>query len=104
MVEQYNNININRPAGLDLNFNQPPKNDKVGDGQDFKNLLLKSINEVNRLQSEAEKATTDVVTGKTDNITQVFTAVQKADLAFQALVKIRNTLMDAYDEIKQMRV
>ena len=76
---------------------------KAGGG-DFKSLLMKSINEVNRLQSEADEATTNLVTGKTDNVAEVFTAVKKAEMAFQTLMQIRNKLLDAYDEIKSMRV
>ncbi len=71
---------------------------------DFKNMLMDSINEVNRLQDDAEKATNNLATGKTDNVAEVFTAVKKAELAFQTLMQMRNKLMDAYDEIKQMRV
>lgn len=104
MVERFNNIGAGKIIGLDRNFNKPLKADNNQGGDDFKNLLTQSINEVNRLQGEAEQATTSLVTGKNDNVAEVFAAVQKADLAFQALTKIRNTLMDAYDEIKQMKV
>ena len=103
MVEQFNSINTNALGGLGQKLNQSSKLDKTS-GDEFKNLLMKSINEVNRMQDEAEKATTDLVVGKTDNVAEVFTAVKKADLAFQTLLQIRNKLMDAYDEIRNMRV
>ena len=45
----------------------------------------------------------DNFTGKTDNVTEVLSAVQKADLAFKMLMQIRNKLIDAYDEFRQMR-
>jgi len=77
---------------------------QVEAGKDFKSLLMKSINEVNQLQNEADQATVNLATGETDNVAEVFTAVKKAELAFQTLMQIRNKLMDAYDEIKQMRV
>ena len=103
MVEQFNSINTNALGGAGQ---KPAQSLKVGEtsGQEFKDLLMKSISEVNRMQDEAEKATTELVVGKTDNVAEVFTAVQKADLAFQTLLQIRNKLMDAYDEIKNMRV
>ena len=66
--------------------------------------LMRSIDEVNRLQAEADQARIDLVTGQTENVAEVFTAVKKAELAFQTLMQIRNKLMDAYEEIKQMRV
>jgi len=65
---------------------------------------MDSINEVNRLQAEAEEARINLATGQTDNVAEVLTAVKKAELAFQTLMQIRNKLLEAYDEIKQMRV
>jgi len=104
MVENYNAIGQNRAAGLTPELGRTTGQIKTRDGQDFKSLLMKSIDEVNRLQDDANKATVDLATGKTDNVAEVFTAVKKAELAFQTLLQIRNKLMDAYDEIKQMRV
>ena len=76
----------------------------AGGGDDFKSVLMQSINEVNRLQAEADEAVTNLATQRTDNVAEVFTAVKKAELAFQTLMQIRNKLESAYDEIKQMRV
>ena len=104
MVEQYSAIGpapLSGPGGKDLRGVAPGKN---ADGKDFKSVFMDSINEVNRLQAEAGRATTDLATGKNENVAEVFTAVKKAELAFQTLMQIRNKLMDAYDEIKQMRV
>ncbi|MCP4711021.1 MAG: flagellar hook-basal body complex protein FliE [Planctomycetes bacterium] len=77
---------------------------QAADGSDFKSLLMDSINEVNRLQSEADQASINLATGKTESVDEVFTAVKKAELAFQTLMQIQRKLLDAYDEIKQMRV
>ena len=104
MVEQYNAIGKSGVVGPQQNVLRPGVADKVEPGQDFKSLLMKSINEVNRLQTEADEATVNLATGESDNVAEVFTAVKKAELAFQTLMQIRNKLMDAYDEVKQMRV
>jgi len=37
-------------------------------------------------------------------VAEVFTAVKKAELAFQTLMQMRNKLLDAYNEIKEMRI
>jgi flagellar hook-basal body complex protein FliE len=74
------------------------------EGKDFKGLLMETIDEVNHLQAESRRAQIDLVTGRTENVDEVFAAMQKAGLAFQLLVQIRNKLLEAYDEIKQMRV
>ncbi len=46
----------------------------------------------------------ELVTGRSENVTEVLTAVEKADLAVRALMQIRNKLIDAYEEISRLRV
>ena len=73
-------------------------------GSSFADTLRKSIEEVSRLQQDASQAVENVATGKTDDVTGVMTAMEKADLAFKTLLAIRAKLMDAYEEIKQIQV
>lgn len=73
-------------------------------GVSFKDALMKQLDQVNRLQQDAETAIEDVVSGKRDDMDQVLIAKQKADIAFQMLLEVRNKMMDAYEEIKQIRV
>ncbi len=73
-------------------------------GASFKDALMKQIDQVNRLQQDAETAIEDVVSGKRDDMDNVMIAKQKADIAFQMLLQVRNQMMDAYEEIKQIRV
>ncbi len=68
----------------------------------FADVLKNSIEEVARLQQDASAAVQDVATGKTEDVTGVMTAVEKADLAFKTLLAIRGKLMDAYEEIKNI--
>ncbi len=70
----------------------------------FKDVLMENIEQVNKLQQDAEMAVEDLVTGRRDDMDQVMMAKQKADLAFTMLLQVRNKMMDAYEEIKQMRV
>lgn len=104
MVEQYNAIN--RPDFISRPDIAAPsgKPTQTADGKSFKDVLMDSIGEVNRLQTEADQARVNLATGQTDNVAEVFTAVKKAELAFQTLMQIRNKLLEAYDEVKQMRV
>lgn len=77
---------------------------KEVDGKDFKSFLLESLEKVNAMSSEADDAVQRLATGQTDNVAEVFTTVQKAGVAFDLLMEIRNKLLDAYTEIRQMRV
>jgi flagellar hook-basal body complex protein FliE len=74
------------------------------DGASFESCLLDSLDQVNRLQQEANQGVENVVTGQTDNIAEVFSAVRKADVAFSMLMEMRNKLVDAYQQVQQMRV
>jgi flagellar hook-basal body complex protein FliE len=73
-------------------------------GASFSDTLKKSIEEVSRLQQDASSAVEAIATGKTEDVTGVMTAMEKADLAFKTLLAIRAKLMDAYEEIKQVQV
>jgi flagellar hook-basal body complex protein FliE len=70
----------------------------------FRDVLLKNIEEVNKLQQDAVKAVEDLQTGQRADVENVLTATAKADLAFKMLQAVRNQVMRAYDEVQQMRV
>jgi len=72
--------------------------------QPFKDLLLKSLNEVNDMQQNANKAVNELITGGDANMAEVFTAVQKADISFRMMMQIRNKLVQAYQEVKDIRI
>ena len=74
------------------------------EGKDFRSILLDSLEEVNRLQNEADEGVQRLLAGETDNVAEVFAAANKAGIAFDLLMEIRNKLTDAYREIQQMRV
>lgn len=84
-----------RPQGP---VNAPPQ------GADFQSILIDSLNKVDSLQQQADEGVQKLVTGQTDNVAEVLAAVNKAGVAFDLLMEVRNKLSDAYEEIKQMRV
>ena len=75
-----------------------------GGEQSFKDLLINSIEQVNSVQMEADKAVEALFTGGDVNPVEVLTAVQKADLAFRLTMQMRNKLMDVYREIQDIRI
>lgn len=72
--------------------------------KDFQSFLMASLEKVNQLQLEADAGVQKLLTGQTDNVSEVFSAARKAGIAFDLLMEIRNKLMDAYTELRQMRV
>jgi flagellar hook-basal body complex protein FliE len=70
----------------------------------FKNFLLESIDHVNSMQHDADQAVRQLMTGGEVDTAEVLTALQKADLTFRMMLQIRNKLMQAYQEVNQIRI
>jgi len=73
-------------------------------GEDFATLIKEQLHKVSQMQSEADENVKKLLTGETQNLTEVFAAARKAEVAFSLLMEIRNKLVDSYEEIKNMRV
>jgi flagellar hook-basal body complex protein FliE len=77
----------------------------VGDeGPDFATQMRQQLEQVSQMQAEAQEGIEHLMTGQTDNITEVFSTARKAEVAFSLLMEIRNKLVDAYTELRQLRV
>ena len=70
----------------------------------FGQLLQQSINQVNRLQVEADSNINDLASGKQTDIHQTMIAVEKAEVSFELLMQIRNKVIEAYDRIMRTQV
>ncbi len=71
---------------------------------EFQNLLLNGLDQVEQMQSQADQTVQKLLIGDDVNTAEVLTAVQKADLAFQLMMQIRNKMVDAFQEIKELRI
>lgn len=71
----------------------------------FGEMLQKSIDTVNDLQGKA-KALTDLQELGDPNVSlaEVMLAKEKASVAFQAMLQVRNKLLEAYRDISSMQV
>ena len=70
----------------------------------FEDVLLKSIENVNELDRQSQSMIAGALLGEDYTQAEVFTAVKKADLAFRTMLQIRNKLLDAYNELKNMQM
>ena len=72
---------------------------------DFTNAMKavgKYISKVDDLQQSADMSVTDLLAGKSQDITAVVSAVAKADMSFKLLVGVRNKLIEAYKQTMNM--
>jgi len=67
-------------------------------------MVKEQLQQVSQMQSEADENVRKLLTGQTQNLTEVFTAARKAQVAFSLLMEIRNKLVEGYEELKNMRV
>jgi flagellar hook-basal body complex protein FliE len=98
-----NSITQSLGAGQSLQTTKVASGGEAG-GPSFKDMLVDSIQEVNTAQLEADKAVENLFTGGDANPAEVLTAVQKADLAFRMMMQVRNKLVQAYQEVKDIRI
>ncbi len=78
----------------------PPK----AGGDSFADMLQEQLNTVNELQRDAKEAIEDFMAGRRNDVESVMIATEKADTAFRLLLQVRNQVLAAYDELKQIRV
>jgi flagellar hook-basal body complex protein FliE len=70
----------------------------------FGDAVKQAINAVNDLQQKASGMATAYERGGDVPLTDVMLAMQKSSIAFEATLQIRNKVMRAYEEIKNMPV
>ena len=72
-----------------------------GSSVDFANLLKKSVDDVNALQKNSEKAMADIATGQVKDLHQAALAIDKAEMSMKLMLEIRNKALSAYKEIER---
>lgn len=72
-------------------------------GTDFATMLKQTIGAVNDTQQTAGKLTDAFEAGDTNvSLSEVMVASQKASVSFQAMLQVRNRLVEAYKDVMNM--
>jgi flagellar hook-basal body complex protein FliE len=79
-----------------------PASPQADGGSDFLTALHGAVDQVNQLQSEASMKVSGMLTGNGEDVHSAMIAVQKADLAFELMVEMRNKIVSAYQEISRI--
>lgn len=73
-------------------------------GADFQKMLFHSLSEANQLEHQAEQnIEMRLLWGEITNA-EVYTSLRKSELALNMMLQVRNKLVEAYQEIQQMRI
>jgi flagellar hook-basal body complex protein FliE len=70
----------------------------------FGQFLSDAVSNVNELQNKADQASADLATGRIEDISQVVIAAEKAAVALQLTIQVRNKVLESYQEMMRMQV
>ncbi|HUU28188.1 MAG TPA: flagellar hook-basal body complex protein FliE [archaeon] len=70
----------------------------------FRESIRNFVHDVDGMQKDAGKKVQDFMAGEISDVHDVMVAVEKAETSFQLLMELRNKMLDAYKEIKQLSV
>ena len=69
----------------------------------FSGVFSNALDHVNELSSGAEQKVSNLLTGGNEDMSTVMIAVEKADVAFQLMMQVRNKIVTAYQDIERMQ-
>jgi flagellar hook-basal body complex protein FliE len=75
-----------------------------GDEGGFGATLKSAINHVNELSDASDQSVSELVQGDRQDIHNVMIAVEKADIAFDLMMQVRNKIVSAYQEVSRMQI
>ena len=70
----------------------------------FSQYLVDALKETNSLQNKADAMNAALAAGEVDDISQVVITGQKAEIALQLTMQVRNRALSAYQELMRMQV
>lgn len=90
LIPDYKNLN----SGLETGNNRT----------DFISYLNNALQEVDDLQKKAADSAAQLVLGGEDYLHNTMIAYEKANLALQLTIEVRNKILEAYQEIMRMQM
>jgi flagellar hook-basal body complex protein FliE len=69
----------------------------------FADLITDAVGQVNQLEKQASAAVTGLMTGSGVDVHQAMIATEKADMAFELALAVRNKAVQAYQSVMGMQ-
>ena len=80
----------------------PQADQGVGRGG-FEDALRQAIDQVEELQANSEQQVSALLKGEQGDVHNVMIAIERADVAFQLMMQVRNKIVNAYQQVSQMQ-
>lgn len=75
-----------------------------GQGEDFGQVLMDAIQEVNKMQGETTKLQEDLMANRPVEYHDLMIAMERSGTAMQLTMSVRNKVLEAYQEISRMQI
>lgn len=73
-------------------------------GSSFADVFQSAVNDVDGLENSADRQVANLLHGSgTGDIGNTMVSVEKADVAFQLMMQVRNKVVSAYQEMEKMQ-
>ncbi|ADW70928.1 flagellar hook-basal body complex protein FliE [Granulicella tundricola] len=69
----------------------------------FSDVLKGAISQVSNLEGSANQQVNRLIQGGNADMSKVMISVEKADVAFQLMMQVRNKIVSAYQDIEKMQ-
>lgn len=76
----------------------------TGKPGEFQSLLESAVQNVDQFRTSAREAVDRLLAGEEEDLHTVALATQRAELAFDFGLQVRNKVVDAYQEIMRMQI
>lgn len=70
----------------------------------FHSMFSDAVNTVQNFQTEASQSVEELLSGASEDVHKPIIATQKADLAFQLFMQVRNKVVSAYQSVMGMQL
>jgi flagellar hook-basal body complex protein FliE len=75
----------------------------AGSAGGFSGFLSNALHQVNELSTGADQQVGNLLQGQGADMSSVMVAVEKADVAFQLMMQVRNKIVGAYQDLEKMQ-
>ncbi len=92
---------LNIPQTIQTGVRTPAE---TGGAGEFQSLLENAVHRIEQFRTDANQATQRFLSGEDEDLHTAAMATQRADLAFELGLQIRNKVVDAYQEVMRMQL
>jgi flagellar hook-basal body complex protein FliE len=87
-------------GGWDISSKTGSSQQELGSGEStFNDTLRTAMDQIGRLQGEADSKVNQLLNGNGQDVHSAMIAVEKANLAFEMMVQVRNKIVSAYQTV-----